>query len=84
MANINFEGKGLWKRRQVLLAAIGVSLIVAGCGKKGPLEPPPGSPDAPKEKAATETSGVPSLKGGAKRPPPIRRPKEPFILDAIL
>jgi predicted small lipoprotein YifL len=55
-------------------------LVLAGCGVKGGLEPPPGSQPAP-----TQATGEPPVRtiGG---PPPQRteRPDEPFVLDSLL
>jgi len=37
-------------RHLMALAGIGAALVlVAGCGKKGPLEPPPGAPASARE-----------------------------------
>lgn len=77
---------GLTRRILGLGLAAGLALAVAGCGKKGPLEPPPGSPDAPKAAPADATQGgIVTLRGGAKkRPPPIKPPKDDFFLDFLL
>lgn len=77
-------------RRRILCAtlAVGVALALAGCGKKGPLEPAPGAPEAPKaaQQAANPAEpGIASLRGsGKKRPPPIQPPKSDFFLDFLL
>ncbi len=65
------------------LAAFGVVLMlagtVAGCGRRGRLEPPP-DPSAPPPNTASNKTGL------HKRPknPPILPPSDPFILDPIL
>ena len=77
-------------RRRILGVglAVGVALALAGCGKKGPLEPAPGAPEAPKaaQQAANPAEpGIASLRGGGKkRPPPIQPPKSDFVLDFLL
>ncbi|MBE7219348.1 MAG: hypothetical protein INR64_12815 [Caulobacteraceae bacterium] len=55
-----------------------MSLSVAGCGRRGRLEPPP-DPNAPPRSDVTK-SGV------HKRPrnPPITAPHDSFILDPLL
>jgi len=37
------------KSRHLAIAALCAALALAGCGRKGPLEPPPGSPAAQRE-----------------------------------
>lgn len=74
-------------RRTVLrLAAVGLVLGLAACGKRGPLEPPPGSADAAKSQKAQDgqQQGIPGIKGAKKRPPPITPPKRDFFLDFLL
>ena len=83
------------------LPAIRVAVVAAvlcvglsACGRKGPLEPPPGAaetakPDRLSEQAETSTPGVrtlaPSISPiGNRRGKPIKAPDEPFILDRIL
>lgn len=74
----------------LLLCALALSLTVSGCGRRGPLEPPPGSIEAQQQEAEEkgETLSnvtIPSIsKGASRKTPPIRAPKEPFILDPIL
>jgi Prokaryotic lipoprotein-attachment site len=58
------------------------TLLVAGCGRYGPLEPPP-DPNAPPK----PTNSTPGNLGGAfAKPsiPPIRAPDQPFFLDFLL
>jgi predicted small lipoprotein YifL len=65
-----------------LIALAGLAL--AGCGRRGDLEPPPGAPRA--------SYGEPERQIGAGNPidgVPVRRdkivpPRDPFILDKIL
>lgn len=65
-------------------AALGVALMLAaslgGCGRRGPLLPPP-DPNAPPQAKSDLGKG-----GVRKRPPnpPIVAPKTPFILDPLL
>ena len=65
----------------VAIAALGLS----GCGRRGNLEPPPGSGQAPAP-ATTNQSVIPQgLDGGrGSDAPVITAPKQPFILDPLL
>ncbi|MBS7805130.1 lipoprotein [Rhizobiales bacterium TNE-4] len=71
-------------------SALVLALALGGCGRRGPLEPPPGSLEA--QQAAAEEKGetlsnvtIPPVgKGASRKTPPIRAPKEPFILDPLL
>lgn len=73
-------------RRMLILAGLAsLSLTLAGCGKRGPLEPPPDSPDAKKPTDQSSNATVPGgIRGGTRRPAPIRRPTDSFILDPLL
>ena len=64
------------------LGALLAVLVLAGCGVKGGLEPPPGS--RPAEPQAT--AGPPSARplGGPPAPRTSARPEEPFALDPLL
>lgn len=73
------------------MLAAGLALGVSACGRKGPLEPPPGGRDIPgeenqqpsdREEQAQQTLNP--LGGKPRRPPPIKPPNTPFVLDAIL
>ena len=74
----------------LLCGALALTLALGGCGRRGPLEPPPGSIEAQQEAAeekGEELSKVtipPVGKGSSRKTPPIRAPKEPFILDPLL
>jgi predicted small lipoprotein YifL len=78
----------LLSRRALIAGGLAaLSLALAGCGRRGPLEPPPGSPDAKRleeRRAAAESTGNPLQRSGSRRPPPISRPNDPFILDPLL
>jgi predicted small lipoprotein YifL len=52
-----------------------VALVASGCGRRGPLEPPP-DPSA--------KSGDAHEAGIHRKAPPITPPKDPFILDPLL
>lgn len=70
------------RARLKALAAL-LALCLAGCGKYGPLEPPP-DPNAPPKPA--NTSSNPSQMNVLAKPsiPPITPPKQPFFLDFLL
>ncbi len=66
-----------------VLAAFGIAVmlssVLAGCGRRGALLPPP-DPNAPAQDASASKTGI------HRRPknPPIVPPNEPFILDPLL
>ena len=61
-----------------LLAAL--AFAAAGCGRAGPLEPPP---DATAVAKPADTSSADDLQT-RKKNPPITPPKTPFVLDPLL
>jgi predicted small lipoprotein YifL len=74
-----FAGRARSKALAVLLA-----LMLAACGKYGPLEPPP-DPNAPPKPANTNTSSPGNMNVLSKPSiPPIVPPKQPFFLDFLL
>jgi predicted small lipoprotein YifL len=72
---------------QVSLVSILLTAIVAGgvggCGRAGPLEPPPDAQAVakPADDSADNTGGVPKPH---PRPPAIQPPKQPFFLDFLI
>ena len=69
------------------------ALLLASCGRKGPLELPPNSPPAPQLSAAptdtqSEAASKPSLfnsgYGADAAPAAPRGVKKPFVLDPLL
>ena len=73
-----------------LLLTAGLALSAAACGRRGPLEPPPGGRDIPGEDnqqpsdREEQAQAINPLGQRPKRPPPIKPPNTPFVLDAIL
>jgi predicted small lipoprotein YifL len=67
-------------------ALIALAVGVTACGKRGPLEPPPGSAAAEKAKKAKKAKRA--KKKDAKvieeRTNKVEKPHEPFILDILL
>ncbi|GAB4071239.1 lipoprotein [Ancylobacter sp. Lp-2] len=55
------------------LLALGGALAMAGCGVKGPLEPPPGT-----------ALGTPGPDGKMPKDTGPVKPNKPFILDGLL
>lgn len=45
--------------KTLILAVMVSALLVSGCGRRGPLEPPPGSPQAVAREKATHSSQSP-------------------------
>ncbi len=74
----------------LLCGALALALALGGCGRRGPLEPPPGSIEAQQEAAEEKGEALSNVtippvgKGSSRKTPPIRAPKEPFILDPLL
>ncbi len=76
--------------RLALTAALAASLGLAACGRKGPLDPPPGAslagetqpsmPGVMSTDPATQNGG--QTKGGQPAAP--KGPKKQFLLDGIL
>lgn len=58
------------KARSVLLIVL-LAASLAACGRKGPLQPPPGAPDQPAQ-------------AGQEAPDDAVKPDRSFILDSIL
>ncbi len=55
---------------------------LAGCGRAGPLEPPPDAQAVAKQTSAADSnSGLPQQR---QRPKPIEAPKQSFFLDPLL
>ena len=72
----------LFARRGRLLAlATMLALLVAACGRYGPLEPPP-DPNAPPKPASTNPANMASI--AKPSIPPIKAPNQPFFLDFLL
>jgi predicted small lipoprotein YifL len=67
------------RRCAVLALAILAAALVAGCGRKGALEPPPDGG------AVQQTQPADPLHPQVRKPvPPITPPKQSFILDPLL
>ncbi len=61
------------------------SLALAGCGRKGPLDAPPGGlAAAPGEAVVEEDAGEVVRQGSARGLPVIRGPNKRIPLDALL
>ena len=75
--------------RGLLIGGV-VLLALAGCGRRGPLEPPPGAanpqPDMTNLDESEPRPFMPSVSpvGTGKKGKPINAPKDSFILDSIL
>ncbi len=67
------------RRVAALFLVAGLALGASGCGRKGPLEPPP-NPSA----TATPSSDDPTATATHHKPPPIVAPTAPFVLDPLL
>jgi predicted small lipoprotein YifL len=75
----HFSYRFVERTRLKALAAL-LALMLAACGKYGPLEPPP-EPNAPKPANSNPTNMNALTKPSI---PPIVPPKQPFFLDFLL
>jgi predicted small lipoprotein YifL len=74
-----------------LLAVAGVALALAGCGRKGPLDPPPNAAAPVVEQSAADEARTaargnvldPSY-GANELPPTPKGGKRSFVLDPLL
>ena len=70
-----------------MLVAGGIVLALSACGRKGPLEPPPGAV-VPKAAVSDPEAPAGAFAPGAAKPKkkrvPLVAPKDDFILDPIL
>ncbi len=69
------------------VALLAAALALSGCGRKGPLDAPPGGLAATEDGSLQEESsagGEVLRKGGARGLPIIRGPNKPIPLDALL
>lgn len=70
--------------RRVALVTV-VALSEAGCGRIGPLEPPPDTVAAAKPAASATQGSMEAISPQVKpKIPPITAPNQPFILDPLL
>ncbi|MHB2169456.1 LPS translocon maturation chaperone LptM [Alsobacter sp. R-9] len=79
---------------RIVVVALLLGAALSACGRKGPLEPPPGAageakPDPLSQQNESATPGVKTLVPtvtpvGSRRGKPITPPKDDFILDPIL
>ena len=75
-----------------LVAVAAVALALAGCGRKGPLDPPPGASslsaaeqgDTDEERAAAKGTVYDPSYGANELPKTPRGNKRSFILDPLL
>ncbi len=73
--------------RLALVGAFAAALALAGCGRKGPLDPPPGAASATGTQQATNTDLIRSPLGDSgKKSAPVAPtvPNKKFILDPLL
>ena len=81
--------------RLAAVAALAAGLALAGCGRKGPLEPPPSAAiaAAPENRASLGEIDDPNMTGFRRPPPPpVAQPvtqavppeRRTFILDPLI
>ena len=67
-------------RAAILATLLLGALAASGCGRRGPLEPPPDAAAAAVKPVDTD----PTQLHGRKKPPPITPPNASFVLDPLL
>ena len=73
------------KRIGFLSLILAASLIVSGCGRKGPLEPPNAKTPDPATEATTDPmTTVPLPKSAKPKATPKTDSSSPFLLDPLL
>ena len=70
------------RRAAALSLVFGMALLAAGCGRRGPLEPPDAGIATPTP-TPTASSDL-SEQFGKPKNPPITPPKTSFVLDPLL
>lgn len=83
-------------RSLAVVAAMAALLVLGGCGRKGPLDPPPGASNAVEPQAngglvapitspigSRSTSADPGVDSNG-RPIAAKGPNRPFVLDPLL
>ena len=70
------------RRAAALALVFGMALLAAGCGRRGPLEPPNAGVATPAP-SPTASSDLSDQLGKPKNPP-ITPPKTSFVLDPLL
>jgi predicted small lipoprotein YifL len=81
--------------RLAAFAALAAALALGGCGRKGPLDPPPSAAISPAPEGPSLGEGNdPNMAGGFRRPPsttataqptgPLPKDKRTFILDPLI
>jgi predicted small lipoprotein YifL len=75
--------------RLATFAALAAAMLLAGCGRKGPLDPPPGGWSVPSGPGMTAVSGKPAepapLEYDAEgKPIAPSGPKRPMPMDVLL
>jgi len=75
-----FPRNSSFGRAGALALVFAMALLAAGCGRRGPLEPPSGAAPTPTPTAAAD----PTAQLGRPKATPITPPKTPFVLDPLL
>ncbi len=72
--------------RRALAVVVLAALALAGCGRYGPLEPPPDASAQAKAAAPKASDASPEAMNPQMKPkiPPITPPNQPFFLDFLL
>jgi predicted small lipoprotein YifL len=78
----DFPRNSSLRRAAALSLVLSLVILAAGCGRRGPLEPPATAAVTP---TPTPTTGAePTAALGHPKVAPIKPPKTPFVLDPLL
>jgi predicted small lipoprotein YifL len=83
-----------WGMRLAAVAALGLAFALGGCGRKGPLDPPPSAAIAPSptDQPSLGETNDPNMTGFNRPPPrtaapaapPVPPDKRSFLLDFLI
>jgi predicted small lipoprotein YifL len=79
-SQVAYSSRGKLYRTAALVLLAG-ALGVAGCGRRGPLEPPSPAVTTTSPQATTQQTAATGTAGQNQAPP---KPDKPFILDPLL
>jgi predicted small lipoprotein YifL len=80
----DFPHNSSLRRAAALSLVLSLVILAAGCGRRGPLEPPATAAVTSTPTPAPTTGADPTAALGHPKVAPIKPPKTPFVLDPLL
>jgi predicted small lipoprotein YifL len=81
---VYLRSPSLQPARRIAIVAV-IAVAAAGCGRIGPLEPPPDAETAAKPSSSATEGSMEAISPQVKpKIPPITAPNQTFILDPLL